>query len=90
MTRAGSLAARQRRTHPQHVDFATLQASAAACNVNPSSSTSITKRSLPIGVSGALACCIPGLREVVSFDTHSLSVGPDLPHCVRNVPGHVN
>lgn len=24
----------------------------------------------------------------MSFDTHSLSAGPDLPHTVRNVPGH--
>jgi hypothetical protein len=41
-------------------------------------------------VSGELACCIPGLLEVVSFDTHSLSAGPDLPHGVRNVPGLVS
>ncbi len=40
-------------------------------------------RSLPLGVSGELACCIPGLVEVVSFDTHSLSAGPDLLHGVR-------
>ncbi len=26
---------------------------------------------LPFGVSGELACCIPGLLEVVSFDTHA-------------------
>ena len=32
----------------------------------------------------------PGLLEVVSFDTHSLSAGPDLPHGVRNVPGLVS
>jgi len=37
-----------------------------------------------------LWCGIPGLLETVSFDTHSLSVGPDLPHPVRNVPGHVS
>jgi hypothetical protein len=30
----------------------------------------------------------PGLLEGVSFDTHTLSAGPDLPHAVRNVPGH--
>src|SRR4051794_24394005 len=30
----------------------------------------------------------PGLLEGVSFDTHTLSAGPDLtPHRVRNVPG---
>ncbi|MEA2189587.1 MAG: hypothetical protein QOK16_4598, partial [Solirubrobacteraceae bacterium] len=33
----------------------------------------------------------PGLLEEVSFDTHTLSAGPDLqPHAVRNVPGHVS
>ena len=33
----------------------------------------------------------PGLLAAVSFDTHSLSVGPDLfrAHAIRNVPGHV-
>ncbi|GIK77335.1 MAG: ISL3 family transposase [Actinomycetes bacterium] len=46
---------------------------------------------LPFGVSGELACCIPGLLEVVSFDTHSLSAGPDLcRHGVRNVSGLVS
>jgi len=39
----------------------------------------------------ALWCGIPGLLETVSFDTHSLSAGPDLlPHAVRNVPGHIS
>jgi hypothetical protein len=33
----------------------------------------------------ALRCCIRVLLEVVSFDTHSLSAGPDLLHGVRNV-----
>jgi hypothetical protein len=34
----------------------------------------------------------PGLLEGVSFDTHTLSAGPDLslPQTVRNVPGHVS
>src|SRR5664279_2586811 len=34
----------------------------------------------------------PGLLEGVSFDTHTLSAGPDLhlPHSIRNVPGHVS
>jgi hypothetical protein len=41
-------------------------------------------------VSGELACCIPGLLEVVSFDTHSLSAGPDLSQGVRNVLRHVS
>src|SRR5580704_4928911 len=50
-------------TYPLPAGFATLQASAAACSENPSSSTSSTKRSLPCGVSRALACCIPGLRD---------------------------
>ena len=36
------------------------------------------ERSLPVRVSGALRCSIPGLHEVVSFDTHGLSAGPDL------------
>src|SRR5215204_4511403 len=36
-------------------------------------------RRLPIGVSGALGCCIRASEKVVSFDTHSLSAGPDLP-----------
>jgi hypothetical protein len=26
----------------------------------------------------------------VSFDTHTFSAGPDLPHRVRNVPGRVS
>jgi len=26
----------------------------------------------------------------VSFDTHTLSAGPDLPHPVRNLPGLVS
>ncbi len=38
------------------------------------------------GERGALRCCIRVLLEVVSFDTHSLSVDPDLSHGVRNVP----
>ncbi len=76
---------KRNRTHSQQVDFATFEAAAAASNVKPRSSRSKTMRCLPIGVSGELACCIPGLLEVVSFDTHSLSAGPDLPHGVRNV-----
>ena len=32
----------------------------------------------------------PGLRAVVSFDTHSLSAGPDLPTHIHNIPRHVN
>jgi hypothetical protein len=36
-------------------------------------------------VSGALRCCIRVLLGVVSFDTHSLSAGPDLLHGVRDV-----
>ncbi len=43
--RSPSLACRQRSTHSQYVDFATLQQAAACCNVNPSSSTSSTIRS---------------------------------------------
>jgi len=65
--------------------LATFEAAAAASNVKFSSSTSKTIRRLPFAVSEELACCIPGLLEVVSFDTHSLSAGPDLPHRVRNV-----
>jgi len=65
--------------------LATVEAAAAASNVKFSSSTSKTIRRLPFAVSEELACCIPGLLEVVSFDTHSLSAGPDLPHRVRNV-----
>jgi len=37
--------------------------------VNPFSTTSRTIRSLPFGVSGALACCIRASVKVVSFDT---------------------
>jgi hypothetical protein len=46
----------------------------------------------PNGVWLALWCGTPGLLETVSFDTHSLSVGPDLslPHRVRKVPGLVS
>jgi len=62
--RSLSPAARQRRTHSQQVDLATFEAAAAASNVEFSSSTSRTIRSLPFGVSGELACCIPGLLEV--------------------------
>jgi hypothetical protein len=61
--RSSSLATRQRRTHSQQVDFATFEAAAAASNVKPRCSTSRIILSLPFGVSGALACCIPGLRE---------------------------
>jgi hypothetical protein len=71
------------------VDLDTFAAAAAAANVRPSSSTSATRRRLPFGVSGALRCCIRVLLEVVSFDTHSLSAGPDLLHGVRNVVRHV-
>jgi hypothetical protein len=35
-------------------------------------------RRLPIGVSGALRCCIRASEKVVRFYTHSLSAGPDL------------
>jgi len=62
--RSLSPAARQRRTHSQQVDFATFKAAAAASNVKPCSSTRQTIPSLPFGVSGELACCIPGLLEV--------------------------
>jgi hypothetical protein len=41
-------------------------------------------------VSRALRCCIRASETVVSFDTHSLSAGPDLPQPVRNVLGHVS
>jgi hypothetical protein len=61
--RSSALARRHRATHVQQVDLATFEAAAAASNVMPCCSTRITMRSLPFGVSGALACCIPGLRE---------------------------
>jgi hypothetical protein len=88
--RSAGLAARQRPTQVWTVDLATFEAAAAASNVNPSSSTSLIMCSLPVGVRRALRCCIPGLRAVVSFDTHSLSAGPDLCQPVRNVLGRVS
>ena len=66
--RSSSLARRQRVTHSQQVDLATFEAAAAASNVYPRASTSRTIRSLPFGVSGALACCIRASEKVVSFE----------------------
>jgi hypothetical protein len=87
--RSSALAERHRFTHTDTVDFATFEQAAACSNVRPRNSTSPIRASLPVGVSRALGCCIRASVEVVSFDTHSLSAGPDLPHSVRNVPGHV-
>jgi len=76
-SRSAELAARQRRTHSQTVDFDTFPHAAACAKDIPSSTTRRTTISRPRGVIRALWCDIPGLPEVVSFDTHSLSAGPD-------------
>src|SRR3954447_25187586 len=76
--RSSGAAARQRRTHSHTVDFATFAQVAAWANVSPSSTTRRTTCHRPSGVWRALWCGIPGLLEGVSFDTHTLSAGPDL------------
>src|SRR4051812_3921528 len=51
-----------------------------------------TTRDLPASPRGEARSMVrhPGLLEGVSFDTHTLSAGPDLtPHHVLNVPGRV-
>ena len=88
--RSSHAAVRQRRTHSNTVDFATFAQAAAWANVAPSSTTRRTTCHRPSGVWRALWCGTPGLLEGVSFDTHTLSAGPDPPHTVRNVPGHVS
>ena len=90
LRRSASVAARQRRTHSQQVDFATFEAAAAASNVSRSSSTSSDHAVPALRGERGVSVLHPGLLEVVSFDTHSLSAGPDLPHGVRNVSGLVS
>jgi hypothetical protein len=64
---------------PTPVDFETFLHAAACARDIPSSTTRRTTISGPRGVKRAQWCDIPGLLEDVSFDTHSLSAGPDLP-----------
>ena len=43
-----------------------------------------------VACDGLYGAALPGLLEGVELNTHTLSTGPDLPHPVRNVRGHVS
>jgi hypothetical protein len=64
--------------------------SVAVVLLRPTAVTAVTVAAVATVVSGALRCCNRVLLEVVSFDTHSLSAGPDLLHGVRNVVRQVS